>query len=227
MPEFGLAMICSGIITAIGAALASATGDPDIAVSGFFGAAGVLVCLGAGACITPMFPAKLPRVAGANAHPTTRSDHTPLPPSWGWFGLIVVSYISLVAASAVFYGTPKKLPGIALGASALLQMERGAAGLAAIAIVCIFAYLTRLGQLPTQIANVASYPDTTAAVDLEQEVARRVAERTENLERRIFLLEEAAKSAIPSDRLVAQIFAEHDRRLDELERGSHHRKLES
>lgn len=167
-----------------------------------------------------MLPAKLPQVAPANSPSTARSDRPPLPPSWGWFWLIVVSYAGLVAASALVYGTPKKLPGIALGTSALLQLERGAAGLAALAVVGIFAYLTRLGQLPTQIGNVAGYPDTSKAVDLEQEIARRVAESSERLESRIFPLEEAAKSAPSSDRLILQLFAEHDRRLDNLERGA-------
>src|SRR5947209_1491012 len=99
MQEFGVALILSGIITASGAGLASAAGDPDVSVPGFFVAAAAVICLGAAACITPMLPAKLPRVAQANARPTTRPDRTPLPPSWGWFWLIVVGYVILVAAS--------------------------------------------------------------------------------------------------------------------------------
>lgn len=138
--------------------LASGAGDPDISLMGFLAAAAALIGLGAAACMKPVLPAKLPRVARANPRantgPKRLSDRPPLPASWWWFWLIVVSYAILVAASAVFYGTPKNLPGIALGAPALLQMERGAAGLAVVAAVSIFAYLTRLGRLPTQFGNV-------------------------------------------------------------------------
>jgi hypothetical protein len=154
MAEFGLALVISGIITAIGAVLAFGAGDPDVSLRGFLAAAAALIGLGAAACMTPVLPATLPRVARANAEPKRLSGPPPLPASWWWFWLIVVSYAILVAASAVFYGTPKNLPGIALGAPALLQMERGAAGLAVVAAVSIFAYLTRLGHLPTQFGNV-------------------------------------------------------------------------
>jgi hypothetical protein len=73
MPEFGVALIFSGIATAIGASLASATGDPDVAFRGFFFVAGASVVVGLAACMAPMLSARLPPVPGTTAPPARRT----------------------------------------------------------------------------------------------------------------------------------------------------------
>lgn len=76
MPEFGLALIFSGVSTAIGTALASAAGDPDVALRWFFLAAAAAVLVGLAACIGSGLSARLPPVPGRNARPPRR---TPAP----------------------------------------------------------------------------------------------------------------------------------------------------
>src|SRR5689334_16919093 len=73
MPEFGLALIFSGIATAIGAALASATGDPDVAFRWFFLVAAASVLAGLAACMAPSLSGRLPPVPGTNAPPPRRT----------------------------------------------------------------------------------------------------------------------------------------------------------
>lgn len=76
MPEFGVALIFSGVATAIGAALASATGDPDVAFRWFYLAAAASVLVGLAACVAPGVSARLPPVPTTNARPPRR---TPAP----------------------------------------------------------------------------------------------------------------------------------------------------
>ncbi len=78
----------------------------------------------------------------------------PLLERWhGWFIVIPGLCIACFVFS-VLYGTPAKLPGVALGFPVLLHLERAAAVLAVIAVVSIFAYMTSLGYLPSQLGNI-------------------------------------------------------------------------
>ena len=83
----------------------------------------------------------------------SKTHTTPLKPSWWWFVLISASYAAALVAS-LCYGAPKHLPGIALGLPVLLHLERAGAMVAVVAAVAVVSYLTRLGHLPTQLANV-------------------------------------------------------------------------
>jgi len=102
-----------------------------------------------------------------------------LRPSRVWL-LAIPSAYAVAVSGSVLYGTPAKLPGVALGLPLLLDLERAAAVLAAIASVLIFALLTSRGHLPTQFGNLA-YP----AVGRQQESTRHVVELDQRLERRL------------------------------------------
>ena len=95
----------------------------------------------------------------------------------------------IAVVGSALYGTPAKLPGVALGLPLLLDLERAAAVLAVTAGVLIFALLTSRGHLPTQFGNVA-YP----AVGRQEELTRRVAELDQRLERRPVPLEEGSRT---------------------------------
>jgi hypothetical protein len=69
-----------------------------------------------------------------------------LRPSRAWLLAIPSAYVIAVGGS-VLYGTPAKLPGVALGLPLLLDLERAAAVLTVTAGVLIFALLTSRGQL--------------------------------------------------------------------------------
>ena len=104
----------------------------------------------------------------------SKTHTTPLKPSWWWFVLISASYAAALVAS-LCYGAPKHLPGIALGLPVLLHLERAGAMVAVVAAVAVVAYLTRLGHLPTQLANVG-YADLESrqkeGEDRQQEAER-------------------------------------------------------
>lgn len=85
--------------------------------------------------------------------PASGTQETPLTPSWWWFAGIAIVYGAALTLSAC-YGTPKHLPGIALGLPVLLHLERAGVMTAVLAGVATVAYLTRLGHLPTQFGNV-------------------------------------------------------------------------
>ena len=68
----------------------------------------------------------------------------------------------------MLYGTPAKLPGVALGFSMLLHLERAGAVLAVVSVVAIFAYMTSLGHLPSQFGNVIGYPVADRQHELER-----------------------------------------------------------
>jgi hypothetical protein len=148
---------------------------------------------------------------------TEQTEKTPLPRSWWWFGLIVVLYAAFVVIS-VHIGVPNKLPGVALGAPALLDLERAAAGLVAVAAVVIFAYVTRLGHLPSRPENVASYPATTKqVVHYDQEIARRAGESSDNSAARLVPLEDSATASAAAIALIEPLLAAHHQRLAALE----------
>src|SRR3989442_15985922 len=64
----------------------------------------------------------------------------PMSPRRGWLFVILVAYAVAFLVS-VLYGTPRKLPGVALGSPFLLELERAAAILGAFSTVLIFAQL--------------------------------------------------------------------------------------
>ncbi len=87
-------------------------------------------------------------------------------------------YVAGFAAS-VLYGTPAKLPGVALGFPMLLHLERAGAVLAVVSVVSIFAYMTSLGHLPSQFGNVIGYP----VAERQHELERLTAELDRRIER--------------------------------------------
>lgn len=148
---------------------------------------------------------------------TEQAEKTPLPRSWWWFCLIVVVYAAFVVIS-VHIGVPKKLPGVALGAPALLDLERAAAGLVALAAVVIFACVARLGHLPSRADNVASYRATTKRVaHYDQEIARRAGESSEKSAARLVPLEDSATASAAAIALIEPLLSAHHQRLAALE----------
>jgi hypothetical protein len=134
-----------------------------------------------------------------------------LRPSRAWLLAILSAYAIAVGAS-VLYGTPAKLPGVALGLPLLLDLERAAAVLVVTAGVLIFALLTSRGHLPTQFGNVA-YP----AVGRQQDLTRHFAELDQRLERRLVSLEDRGRSNRDALGLVARELKQFASRLDTLE----------
>jgi hypothetical protein len=89
---------------------------------------------------------------------TSTPHRAALLPRWrGWLIVIPGIYMACFVTS-VLYGVPAKLPGVALGFPVLLDLERAGAVLAMAAVVSIFAYMTSLGHLPSQVGNVIGYP---------------------------------------------------------------------
>jgi hypothetical protein len=112
-------------------------------------------------------------------------------PRWsGWLAVIPAIYMTGFIAS-VLYGVPVKLPGVALGFPVLLDLERAGAVLAVAAVVSIFAYMTSLGHLPSQVGNVIGYPTADRQHELES--------LTEDLDRRL----EHRLVSLESDRRVS------------------------
>lgn len=121
---------------------------------------------------------------------TTRPQQSGRLRPWrGWLLVIPAAYVIAVAVSALYH-MPTKLPGVALGLPALLDMERGAALLAVFSVVWIFAFLTSRGDLPTSFGNLA-YPPRAR----EHELELRVAELSKILEDRLTPLEEGKEMA--------------------------------
>ncbi len=137
-----------------------------------------------------------------------------LRPSRAWLLAIPSVYVVAVVGSAL-YGTPAKLPGVALGLPLLLDLERAASVLAVTAGVLIFALLTSRGHLPTQFGNVA-YP----AMGRQQESTRHIIELDQRLERRLVPLEDGVRANDEALRLVARELKELTGRLDALEHRS-------
>ncbi|HYB23628.1 MAG TPA: hypothetical protein VED41_07515 [Solirubrobacteraceae bacterium] len=88
---------------------------------------------------------------------------------------------------SAFYGMPSRLPGIALGLPLLLDLERAAATLAALAAVSIFAWFTSRGYLPTVMGNILGYE-----VDRQHKLEQEVAQLDRRSELRIDRLEDSA-----------------------------------
>jgi hypothetical protein len=134
-------------------------------------------------------------------------------PRWrGWLIVIPGIYVGGFVAS-VLYGTPAKLPGVALGFPMLLHLERAGAVLAVVSVVSIFAYMTSLGHLPSQFGNVIGYP----VADRQHELERLTAEFGRRIERRLVPLEEGKRASDEVLPVIAEQLTALDRRVDAVE----------
>jgi hypothetical protein len=121
-------------------------------------------------------------------------------------------YVGGFVASAL-YGTPSKLPGVALGFPVLLHLERAGALLAVVSVVSIFAYMTSLGHLPSQFGNVIGY----SVADRQHELEGLTAELDRRIERRLVPLEEGKRASDEVLPVIAEQLTALDRRIDALE----------
>jgi hypothetical protein len=134
-------------------------------------------------------------------------------PRWrGWLIVIPGMYVGGFVAS-VLYGTPAKLPGVALGFPMLLHLERAGAVLAVVSVVSIFAYMTSLGHLPSQFGNVIGDP----VADQQHELERLTAELGRRIERRLDPLEEAKRASDETLLVITEQLTVLDRRVDTVE----------
>lgn len=134
-------------------------------------------------------------------------------PRWrGWLIVIPGIYVGGFVAS-VLYGTPAKLPAVALGFPILLHLERAGAVLAVVSVVSIFAYMTSLGHLPSQFGNVIGYP----VADLQHELEQLSAEVDRRIERRLVPLEESKRTSDQVLPVIAEQLTALDRRVDAVE----------
>lgn len=126
--------------------------------------------------------------------------------------MIPCIYVGGLAVS-VAYGTPAKLPGMALGFPMLLHLERAGAVLAIASVVSIFAYMTSLGHLPSQFGNVIGYP----VADRQHELERLTAELGHRTERRFVPLEEGKRASDEVLPVITEQLTALDRRVDAIE----------
>jgi hypothetical protein len=134
-------------------------------------------------------------------------------PRWrGWLIMIPGIYVGGFAAS-VLYGTPTKLPGVALGFPMLLHLERAGAVLAVVSVVSIFAYMTSLGHLPSQFGNVIGY----TVADRQHELEQLSAEVDRRIKRRLVPLEEGKRASDAVLPVIAEQLTALDRRVDAVE----------
>lgn len=133
-------------------------------------------------------------------------------PRWrGW--LVVIPGVFTVGFMvSVLYGVPARLPGVALGLPVLLDLERAGAVLAVAAVVSIFAYMTSLGHLPSQVGNVIGYP----AADRQHELERLTAALDRRIERRLVPLEEGKRVSDEALPVITERLAALDRRVNEI-----------
>jgi hypothetical protein len=133
-------------------------------------------------------------------------------PRWrGW--LIVIPGVFTVGfVASVLYGVPARPPGVALGFPVLLDLERAGAVLAVAAVVSIFAYMTSLGHLPSQVGNVIGYP----AADRQHELERLTAALDRRIERRLVPLEEGKRVSDEALPVITERLAALDRRVNEI-----------
>jgi hypothetical protein len=143
---------------------------------------------------------------GSNAH------RGALLPRWrGWLIVIPGIYMASFVAS-VLYGVPANLPGVALGFPVLLDLERAGAVLAMTAVVSIFAYMTSLGHLPSQVGNVIGYP----TADRQHELERLTAELDRRIERRLVPLEDGKRVSDEVLPVIIEQLTALDRRVNEI-----------
>lgn len=94
----------------------------------------------------------------------------------------------------------------------LLDLERAGAVLAVAAVVSIFAYMTSLGHLPSQVGNVIGYP----AADRQHELERLTAALDRRIERRLVPLEEGKRVSDEALPVITERLAALDRRINEI-----------
>lgn len=136
----------------------------------------------------------------------------PLLPRWrGWL-IVIPGIFAAGFPASVLYGVPAQLPGVALGLPVLLDIERAGAVLAVAAVVSIFAYMTSLGHLPSQVGNVIGYP----AADRQLELVRWTEELDQRIEHRLVPLEEGKQVSDKVLPVIAERLAALDRRVNEI-----------
>lgn len=137
----------------------------------------------------------------------------PLLPRWrGWLIVIPGIYAAGFVAS-VLYGVPARLPGVALGFPVLLDFERAGAVLAVLAVVSIFAFMTSLGHLPSQVGNVIGYP----VADRQHELEQLTVELDGRIERRLAPVEEGKRMSDEVLPVIIEQLTALDRRLNAIE----------
>jgi hypothetical protein len=134
-----------------------------------------------------------------------------LRPRQVWLLVIPAAYLFALGACWL-YGTPSKLPGVALGLPLLLNLEQAASVLATFAAVLIFSYLTSRGFLPTGFGNV-SYPD----LNRQHESERRTAELDSGIRTRVSSLEEGGQRADTALALIQRELERLEERLTAVE----------
>ena len=95
----------------------------------------------------------------------------------------------------------------------LLHLERAGAVLAAVSGVAIFAYMTSLGHLPSQVGNVIGY----SIADRQDDLQRVAAELEQEIERRLVPLEEGSRASDELLPVMMERLTALDRRIDAVE----------
>jgi Sec-independent protein translocase protein TatA len=106
---------------------------------------------------------------------------------WALGGLTLLGVVGATALS-LLSGTPTPLPGVALGAPALLYLERAAAGFTVyllVLIVLVHAFVD--GKLPDEVRGLKynlreTQEETSEAIDRLAEANEQLRERVEALE---------------------------------------------
>jgi hypothetical protein len=140
-------------------------------------------------------------------------------PGGRWWWSLIPAY-ALVALVSVRYGMPSKLPGVALGFPALLDMERAGALLSVAGIVFVVAYMTSHGYLPTQVGNFLRYSVIASKVSRrQQDLEDTRLGYIEDIERRLMPMEAAEASTDEALKATLNELDDVVRRLSRLEPG--------
>jgi hypothetical protein len=210
----GATLIISGLAFVIGAIWGEASGPPDGDIAWLYVVGGAqllapFVLFGT-LLLAPVrtlpFAGMAPRWSKWLSEPPTPTDG--IRPRRVWLVVIPAAYGGALAGS-ILARMPAKLPGIALGLPFLLDLERAAAIVAAVAAVLIFAALTARGKLPTTVGSVG-YPETVRAE--ENRLATELL--AQNLPPRVVTLERAEEENAKALKLVQQELQALRSRLD-------------